>query len=205
MELQLGSDGLRGFALADEYAPLVAVNTHENIEARVFTLLHEVAHLASDTAKACLGIALDADRTERWCDEVASAAVLPRDTLRDAVEELSGSAEPDFEVVQALAERFKASLRATAVALIRAGLADSTLYSDVEEGAPTADLEKGFGRSPQPRRAPMQRLTEVGPRAARTVLAAMAGDRLNELEARRYLRLDGTELAELASEMGGPS
>ena len=90
MELQLGSDGLRGFALADEYAPLVAVNTHENIEARVFTLLHEVAHLASDTAKACLGIALDADRTERWCDEVASAAVLPRDTLRETrSEELS--------------------------------------------------------------------------------------------------------------------
>ena len=205
MELQLGSDGLRGFALADEYAPLVAVNTHENMQARMFTLLHELAHLASETAKACLGIALDADRTERWCDGVASAAVLPRDTLRDAVEELSGSAEPDFEVVQALAERFKASLRATAVALIRAGLADSTLYSDVEEGAPAADLEKGFGRSPQPRRAPIQRLTEVGPRAARTVLAAMAGDRLNELEARRYLRLDGTELAELASEMGGPS
>ena len=69
MELQLGSDGLRGFALSDEYVPVVALNTHENIEARVFTLLHEVAHLASDTAKACLGIALDADRTERWCDD----------------------------------------------------------------------------------------------------------------------------------------
>ena len=85
MELQLGKEGLRGFALGDEYAPVVAVNTHENVQARVFTLLHELAHLASGTAKACLEVTMDADRTERWCDDVASEAVLPREVLREAV------------------------------------------------------------------------------------------------------------------------
>ena len=51
MELQLGQDGMRGFSLADPYAPAVAVNTIENAAARSFTLWHEVAHLArSDTS-----------------------------------------------------------------------------------------------------------------------------------------------------------
>ena len=205
MELQLGSDGLRGFALSDEYVPVVALNTHENIEARVFTLLHEVAHLASDTAKACLGIALDADRTERWCDEVASEAVLPREALREAVEGMVAATEPDFEVVRTLSSRFRVSLRATAMALIRDGWAERSLYAAVEEAAPASDYAKPGGGGGGGRRAPRGRLSEVGPRAAGAILAAMSRDRLGELEARRHLRLDGSELAELASELGRPA
>lgn len=203
MELQLGKDGLRGFSLEDEFAPVVAVNTRENMHARIFTLLHELAHVASDTAKACLETTWEADRTERWCDEVASAAVVPREELRRVVSRLSGVTEPDFKLVRTLAGRFHVSLRATAMALIRDGLADGSLYAAVEEAAPTSDYDKPGGGPGGGRRAPRARLSEVGPRAARAVLAAMSDDRLTELDARRYLRLDGSELAELGSEIGG--
>ena len=93
------------------------------------------------------------------------------------------------------------SLRATAVALIRAGLADDTLYADVVMAAPTADFDKRptRGRSPK---APKRRLNEVGPRAAKVVLRALSENRLNELDARRHLRLDGAEIGELADEIG---
>ena len=202
MQLRLGSGGLRGFALAGEYAPLAAVNTRENVQARIFTLLHELAHLASATQAACLESARDAEHVERWCDEASSAAVLPRDALRRAVAELGRTAGPDLELVRTIAARFSVSLRATAVALIRAELADDWLYGEVEQGAPTGDYDKGFARGGG-QRAPRLRLREVGPRAARVVLSAMDGDRLSELEARRYLRLDGTELAELAAEISG--
>lgn len=202
MELQLGKEGLRGFSLADEYVPVVAVNTGENMQARIFTLMHELAHLASDTETACLGGALDAQRIERWSDEVASAAVLPRDALLDTIGGSSASREVDFDAVQLLADQFSVSLRATAVALIRAGLAEPSIYDEVDEQAPTADYDKGFGRAAQPRRAPRRRLTEVGPRAATTVLAALSAGDLSELEARRYLRLNGSELVELAGEVG---
>ena len=202
MELQLGSEGLRGFALADDFAPVVAVNTHENVQARIFTVVHELAHLMSETAKACLEVTREAERTERWCDEVASAAVLPRNALREALEGLADTGQPDFEAVRELAERFNVSLRATAMALIRSGLGEADLYEDIEERAPAADFEKGFGRSREPRRAPRQRFTEVGPRAASSVLAAVQSGRLSELDARRHLRLDGPELADLANEIG---
>ena len=204
MQLQLGSDGLRGFSLADDFAPLVAVNTRENPQARIFTLLHELAHVGSGTATSCLGEVghgPGTDDVERWCEAVASAAVLPQDALRAAVQTAAVAVEPDFALVQELALEFNVSLRATAVAFIRSGLADDTLYADVEEAAPTADFDKGFGRGGG-LRAPKRRLNEVGPRAAMTVLRAVSDHRLNELDARRYLRLGGAEIVELADEIG---
>ena len=203
MELQLGADGLRGFSLEDEYAPVVAVNMHENVQARTFTQFHELAHLASGSAKACLQIAMGTDRTERWCDEVASAALLPPEELRRAVAALASRAEPDFEAVRMLAREFSVSLRATAMALVRDGLAERSLYSIVEEAAPVSDYEKPQGRAKGGRRTPTIRLREYGPRAANTVLDAVSSGQLGELEARRHLRLNGAELLELAAAIGG--
>lgn len=173
------------------------------MQARIFTMLHELAHLASATETACLASSWDAALGERWCNEVADAAVLPIDALRSAVAEF-GQAAPDFGMVRTVAERFRVSLRATATALIRAGLAEPRLYGEVDSEAPTSDYDKeGFGRGGQ--RAPRRRLLEVGPRAAGMVLGALENRRLSELEARRYLRLDGAELAALRSEAGGAS
>ncbi len=205
MELQLGADGLRGFSLDDEYAPVVVVNTHENVQARIFTQFHELAHLASGTAKACLQVAMSTDQTESWCDEVASAVLLPPEELRRSVAALSSRAEPDFEMVRTLARTFSVSLRATAVALVRVGLARRSLYSVVEEAAPIGDYEKPQGRTRGGRRAPTIRLREYGPRATSTVLAAVSLGHLGELEARRHLRLNGAELSELADAVGGPA
>lgn len=129
--------------------------------------------------------------------------MLPINALRYAVAEF-GQAVPDFGMVRTIAERFRVSLRATATALIRAGLAEPRLYGEVEGEAPTSDYDKeGFGRGG--RRAPRLRLLEVGPRAAGMVLGAFEDRRLSELEARRYLRLDGTELSALMSEASGAS
>ena len=91
------------------------------------------------------------------------------------------------------------------MALIRDGWAERSLYAAVGEAAPASDYAKPGGGGGGGRRAPRVRLGEVGPRAAGAILAAMSSDRLSELEARRHLRLDGSELAELASEIGRPA
>ena len=203
MQLRLGQDGLRGFSLEDAYAPLVAVNTAENLQARIFTLLHEVAHLASGTGASCLdggGPAIDRS-AERWCDRVASAAVIPRAVLLDELNSFAIHPEVTVEVVQQIAGVFSISLRATAVALIDAGAAEPELYAEIEERFPSSDYAKGFARG-SPQRAPQRRLGEVGPRAASLVLEAVAEHRLSERDARQYLRLDGAELTELAGALG---
>ncbi len=64
----------RGFVIADEVAPLIAINNHDATSAQSFTLLHELAHLAlGDTGIS--GSWSDIAK-EKFCNDVASRILL---------------------------------------------------------------------------------------------------------------------------------
>lgn len=73
----------RGFALVDDIAPLIFVNTHQTLNGQIFTLAHEFAHVW----RGASGIGSEDPRTEgqseieRWCNAVASEVLVPRDDL----------------------------------------------------------------------------------------------------------------------------
>jgi Zn-dependent peptidase ImmA (M78 family) len=104
----------RGFALADDLAPLVFLNGADSKAAQMFTLAHELAHLwlgatgVSDTQAG----QVPEQQTERWCNQVAAELLMPLQALRAAH-------RPDTPVpqeIQQLASEFKVS---TLVALRR--------------------------------------------------------------------------------------
>ncbi len=200
MELSLKRNGLRGFAIYHETAPVVAVNTATNHAARTFTLWHEVAHLSLEAGASCLDPSLDpSSAVERWCDQVASAVLMPPREVLAFLEE-HGHLD-DFELVREGSKRFCSSLRAMAISIERVSDRHGDLFAFIDQQAQSADYEKrgGGGGGGQPR--PVQRLREIGTVAARIVTDAVAADRLSELTARRALRLDGYELDVLASEV----
>lgn len=136
--LPLGEELCRGFSLWDENAPLIAVNTSWNAEARIFTLFHEYAHLLTRTPSACVEgpgrrtIAND-DPEERWCERFASAVIIPPDALRRHLMSRgwTGDRISELAEVRKIAAAFKASLRATALSLIDLGAARRELYSSL--------------------------------------------------------------------------
>ncbi len=68
-------DAFRGFALADDVAPFVAVNANDSPAAWSFTLVHELAHLWLGSTGVSGGTA---ERSvERFCNDVASEFLLP--------------------------------------------------------------------------------------------------------------------------------
>ena len=73
-----------GFALIDEYAPLVFVNSAYYIAAQIFTLAHEVAHLfVGETGLSAFDNLLPADNeTERFCNQVAAEFLVPQVVLQ---------------------------------------------------------------------------------------------------------------------------
>ena len=201
--LQLGPDAIRGFALWNDAAPLVAVNTTFIPQARAFTLFHEIGHLllrqdaASDehigrSARLATGYT-----AERWCERTAAAVLLPAPAVRAAVP--TGVSEDEaYEHARRLASRFKVSVRAAAIRLTELGLASNDLYALVVSRSGQLDRPKrsggGGGRS-----AAQARIAQVGRAAARRIVDAVAANRLSERDARDYLRLGGQGFQDFTS------
>lgn len=69
----------RGFALADDVAPFVAVNANDSPGAWSFTLLHELAHLWIGATGVSGGA--DERSIEKFCNDVASQLLLPENEV----------------------------------------------------------------------------------------------------------------------------
>lgn len=203
LQLQLGSDAIRGFALWNDAAPLVAVNTTFIPQARAFTLFHEVGHLllrrdaASDEHIGRNRRLATGFRAERWCERLAAATLLPASAVRSAVP-TAISAEEAYPGARMLAGRFKVSVRAAAIRLIELDLAPSELYSHVVSQSGRLDRPSrrggGGGRS-----AAQIRIAQVGQSAARRIVQAVTANRLSERDARDVLRLGGQGFQDFTS------
>lgn len=111
---KLDVEEFRGFALADDLAPLVFINAADSKAAQMFTLAHELAHLwlgASGVSDPVVGQRPE-QREERWCNAVAAEFLLPLAALRQAHQ----TDIPIADELQRLARTFKVS---TLVALRR--------------------------------------------------------------------------------------
>jgi Zn-dependent peptidase ImmA (M78 family) len=97
----------RGFALADELAPLVFINGADTKGAQMFTLAHELAHIwigQSALSDAVLSM-LPTRKIDRWCNQVAAEFLVPMEVLKT---ELDRNADLRTELDR-LAKRFKVS------------------------------------------------------------------------------------------------
>lgn len=104
---RLDPEEFRGFALAHSHAPLIFVNGADSKSAQMFTIAHELAHLAlggSALTDADVS-AIPDERIERWCNEVAAEMLVPLTALREELQ----AREPVAQATARLSLRFKVS------------------------------------------------------------------------------------------------
>ena len=106
----INEDVFRGIALADEVAPFIIVNDNDARPARSFTLLHELAHIWLGAG----GVSgppqnLLVDETERFCNDVAGAVLLPSAALPDGAALGGASFEVVLRATQRLADAWNVS------------------------------------------------------------------------------------------------
>src|SRR5690606_23963375 len=80
----LSVEEFRGFAIADEFAPLIFINGADYLSAQMFTLAHELVHVFVNAS----GISNLQDTyssnnaIERFCNQVAAELLVPEAELR---------------------------------------------------------------------------------------------------------------------------
>lgn len=104
---KLDPEEFRGFALADPVAPLVFVNGADSKSAQMFTIAHELAHLAlGESALSDAEASMFPDQeTERWCNQVAAEMLVPLAMIQEDLR----PGEPSDAAAARLARRFKVS------------------------------------------------------------------------------------------------
>lgn len=148
----LNVEEFRGFALVDEFAPVVFINSKDTLAARIFTLAHELAHVWSGQSgvsnESLVGM-VDSD-VEAWCNRVASELLVPRAAFERAA--------PSTPISERELERLAADFKVSTLVILRR-LADTDHITwDEYVAAYPIELErvKGFtarqtgGRGPSP-------------------------------------------------------
>jgi len=145
----LNPDEFRGFALADDIAPIVFVNSKDTKAARMFTLAHELAHIClgeSALSDATLN-ATAQDKIEVWCNRVAAEYLVPAAALSQLVKQMGND-------VSALAKELNVSRPVILRRLLDTGVIDRDQFDRLyavhvaSYVQPPKDPKKKSGGSP---------------------------------------------------------
>lgn len=197
---------VRGFALAERPLPLIVINGKDRTNGRIFTLMHELAHVAlgvsaiENEVEPNKRMPAPIRKIETFCNKVAAAVLMPRTSLRN--EYLAGgktavSEWSDAEVA-ALAQRYCVSREALLVRLSALGLASRDFVQQrrralaKEYEALEDDTESGGGYAPYT----TQVISHIGRSFARLVLQGYYNQSLTLSTASGYL---GTQAKHVAS------
>lgn len=118
----------RGFVLSDPVAPIIFINGKDAKAAQIFTLAHELAHLAYASTGVVSPCEED-DSTaeldeERLCDEIAAELLVPTGLFAS----LWGKDSNTYKGMNALAKRFKVSFIVCARKALSLGLIDKDRF-----------------------------------------------------------------------------
>ena len=197
---KLDTEEFQGFALVDEYAPLIFVNNADFKAAQMFTLAHELAHIfVGQTGVSHFEDMQPADDdTERFCDQTAAEFLVPEGELLtywwdNAVEH----ARP----YQSVARQFKVSSVVAARRALDLELTDrgdflAFFYERRDKDWRGRQQSNGGGNFW------FNQIWRIGPRFASTVYRAVKEGRLTYTEAHSLTDLRGDTFENMPEYLG---
>lgn len=166
-QIPMPVEDARGFTLADETPAVIVINTKDSIEARLFSLIHESAHiLLGETVIDLPELSLKTrNNIERWCDEFASSFLLPEETAKKIFEEHRENLTAT-KTLNAASRKYKVSKALLLFRMYKSNYISQVKYKETldrykpEEIPSKEKKEKKAGGIPSDKK----RLSEVGTR-----------------------------------------
>jgi Zn-dependent peptidase ImmA (M78 family)/DNA-binding XRE family transcriptional regulator len=192
-----------GMSLSFDEMPVIAVNRKLNYNSRVFTLLHEFAHLMLGESGIC-DLSEDhlespqAQQTEIFANKVAAATLLPKpDFLAEPIVSARGQGQYEWsnDELQALAGVYGTSEETVLRRFLTLGLTSAAFYQRkrAEYLARYAKLEQQqreeAANDDFKRNLPQEVLSDYGRHFTRLVLMNYAQDRISLTDASSFLHV----------------
>lgn len=80
-QISMPLNDARGFALADKTPKVIVVNSADEIKPRIFTLVHELAHILLGETSIDIPNFDAQDDIEKWCNSFAASFLMPKEIL----------------------------------------------------------------------------------------------------------------------------
>jgi Zn-dependent peptidase ImmA (M78 family) len=133
---QVAPSEMRGFSLYFDQVPVIVVNGADAVRGRLFTLLHEYAHLLLHTEGLCDTVTdtratTPNRRLEARCNAIAAAILMPADAVLARPEVIARRQDPtswDYESLAAAAAPFGTSAESMLRRLLTLGRVSAGFY-----------------------------------------------------------------------------
>ena len=187
-------DEMRGFSISAEPFPVIVVNAKDSPRGRVFTLIHEFAHILTNRAGLCdlhttARARTQEEETEVFCNQVAGALLLPAtEFLGDPLVARKAMRAPwEDSEIRSLADKYSVSREVVLRRLLTLGRITESFYRQKRQellDTYQRDLRRGQGGF-----APYHvvKVRDLGRSFIRLVLEAYHSETINSSDAAEML------------------
>ena len=197
---------MSGFAIVDNYAPVIAINSRDSAAAKMFTLLHEMAHvLIGEEGVSDLSFGPGNNRRvkpiETFCNAVAAEALVPEALLVKSFDEYNGD---NLVATAKLSAKFKVSQEVIARRLLDLKKVSRSFYSRIRSLCIQGAMLAAQRKEENPRKnvnIPQQTLVKsrVGVRFSKTAVSAFRNGEIDGSSLSDLLGMKLTHLGKLES------
>lgn len=176
--------------------PVIVVNHSDYTSSKIFTLLHEVAHLTLRSEGVCLIEYSPSHSIEKFCNQVAGELLVPEQEL---IQKLGSQIPSDESTIQMLSDYFSVSKEVVLLRLIGLGKVDSSAWDALVPNW-RADISKN--QKIMRTASPVTRaIRENGTKFTKLVFDGFDKGLFSQSEASRYLKVRGGILDDIRGRM----
>jgi Zn-dependent peptidase ImmA (M78 family) len=180
-------EDVRGFTLSDDIPKVIVINSKDQITARIFTLIHEFAHIllnesVIDMPEESLVVSENQNEIEKWCNDFASEFLLPELLARRIFEENKPSLT-ETKTLNRLSNKWKISKKFILYKMLKLNFINKPQFEDILKRPYKEKKEKG-GPSPD-----VRCISEKGKRFISLVSANVNNNFITFADALSYLSI----------------